>query len=385
MNGNNNNSSDQIMILMLIMSALVIGSWVVWHFQHDAVVRFIFAWRRVELKCMLPILTFINQQLAILHLPTMNLSQLHYWKSTASSGWVHNVAGQDLIAMSNSVGKYMRFFTIMVLLPIAVYAYRFHESQQFRRIHSMQSLLQSESRLWPQTQPIMHLNLHKQPLEEGPWAMGMLPLDFCKKYGLVSEPSGDSLIWQFHKEKSQSVFAMQMGPMFRSPLALPIYMQALFVIFCACALSKRDIADKFIAQIAKSSKQSGDQLNFHGVTEQLKAFKDERLVSWLAARHAYVYTYMASLLELARTDGVVATSEFLWLKSVDRRLWYILNAMGRQTAVIEVAAPFAHWKAEQKIGRAVKVPLIEQAVHATDLAISEILFKRKEDLWRSEA
>ena len=56
---------------------------------------------------------------------------------------------------------------------------------------------------------------------------------------------------------------------------------------------------------------------------------------------------IASLLEMARIDGVLASAEFLWLKPVDRRMWYMLNCVGRQTAVAEIAGLFAHWQAEK--------------------------------------
>ena len=56
--------------------------------------------------------------------------------------------------------------------------------------------------------------------------------------------------------------------------------------------------------------------------------------------NAYVYSFMATLLEVSRSDGVLASSEFLWLKPLDRRLWYVLNHVGRQTAVVEVAEQF---------------------------------------------
>ncbi len=81
---------------------------------------------------------------------------------------------------------------------------------------------------------------------------------------------------------------------------------------------------------------------------------------------------MASLLEGARDDGVVPSAEFLWLKTIDRRLWYMLNSVGRQTPYPEVGGPFAHWRAEKAMGRRSLVPMIDEAIKALEIAIKEM-------------
>ena len=87
---------------------------------------------------------------------------------------------------------------------------------------------------------------------------------------------------------------------------------------------------------------------------------------------------MASLLAAARDDGVVPSSEFLWLKPIDRRLWYMLNCIGRQTPYAEVGGPFAHWKAEKAMGRPSLIPMIDEAIKALEVAIKEIKLSPKE-------
>ena len=81
---------------------------------------------------------------------------------------------------------------------------------------------------------------------------------------------------------------------------------------------------------------------------------------------------MASLLQASRDDGVVPSSEFLWLKPIDRRLWYVLNCVGRQTPYSEVAGPFAHWKAERAMKRKMLVPMVDEAIRALEIAIKEV-------------
>ena len=87
---------------------------------------------------------------------------------------------------------------------------------------------------------------------------------------------------------------------------------------------------------------------------------------------------MSSLLHAARDDGVVPSAEFLWLKVKDRRLWYMLNSVGRQTPFAEVGGPFAHWRAEQEMGRSCRAPMIDEAIKALEIAVKEVKLSPKE-------
>ena len=52
----------------------------------------------------------------------------------------------------------------------------------------------------------------------------------------------------------------------------------------------------------------------------------------------------------------------------------MLNCVGRQTAFVEVAGPYAHWLAEKEMGRKIRSPMVDQAVTALDVAIKEIKY-----------
>ncbi len=129
-------------------------------------------------------------------------------------------------------------------------------------------------------------------------------------------------------------------------------------------------------QLARSSKST---LNFKGVDELLKKHYNTKAVQKIVQGHAYVLTVMAAMLKGARDDGVQASADFLWLKPMDRRLWYTLNTVGRQTPFIEVAGIFAHWRAEQEAQKRLVVPMVEEATNAVQLALKEVLYKRDEE------
>ena len=89
---------------------------------------------------------------------------------------------------------------------------------------------------------------------------------------------------------------------------------------------------------------------------------------------------MAAMLEFARQDGVYATADFLWLKPLDRRLWYTLNTVGRATSFAEVAGIHAHFKTEKLFGRKIATPNVDSAVLALEVALDEVIYKADEPI-----
>ena len=161
-----------------------------------------------------------------------------------------------------------------------------------------------------------------------------------------------------------------------------MHLQALLTIFVLRANGKDKASLDLIYQISKSA--GGGKLDFSGVSEQIKEIRDCKLLKWLYQRHAYATTFFARALEAARTAGVLSSSDFLWLKPLDRRMWYILNNVGRQACMVETAGPFAHFLAEKRFGRALRAPMIKQAGEALELAIREIKYIDESDSWQSK-
>src|SRR5690606_15157192 len=74
-------------------------------------------------------------------------------------------------------------------------------------------------------------------------------------------------------------------------------------------------------------------------------------VEEVMSRHAYVHTGLYSFLDKARARaGVLASSDFLWLRWTDRTLHYALNNCGRRRFHTEGAGVVCHFFAETVIG-----------------------------------
>ena len=175
---------------------------------------------------------------------------------------------------------------------------------------------------------------------------------------------------------AKRVFTLQLGPYWDGFDRCPPHARVLAAIFLARMNRDRGSAIQIMEELDKSSTMG--KPNYSVANSVLKKYQQTELVQEIVDKHAYLLTVLASLLFASRDDGVVPSSEFLWLKPVDRRLWYMLNCVGRQTPFAEVSGPFAHWKAEKAMGRRSLVPMIDEAIKALEIAVKEVKLSPKE-------
>lgn len=172
------------------------------------------------------------------------------------------------------------------------------------------------------------------------------------------------------KGDAKRVFTLQLGPYWDGFEHCSPQAYALAAVFMARINRDRDAANAILSTLDKT--YVSGKLDYSVARPTVEKYKNTEIIQEVVSKHAYTLSVMASLLEKARDDGVVPSSEFLWLRPIDRRLWYMLNCVGRQTPFSEVAGPFAHWKAEKEMGRRSLVPMIDEAIKALEIAIKEV-------------
>lgn len=282
-----------------------------------------------------------------------------------------------------TVNQSFNFIFGGLLLMLGGVLYFTHPLHKFCRTFDMKGLLKEEKKYWPQTTPVSELDLVNTKITEGPWAMSMGPMAFAKKYNLLREERkkeefplfpGDNVTVKVRRDAARHVFTHQLGSPWEGPDKLPPHTRALLAIFLARANRNRKPADKLLKQIAASSDGKSKKLNLSGADMLLRQLKTCPVMKSVEERHAYTLTVMATMLELARADGVLASADFLWLKPIDRPLWYMLNCVGRRTAFCEIAGPWSHWIAEKKLGRALITPMVEEAATGLEKAIANIIY-----------
>lgn len=284
------------------------------------------------------------------------------------------------------VGNVIRYPIVIMFVILAGIIFFRHPLLKFKTVYSMSKLRESESTVWPQINPTLHLDLVAENIFEGPWAMPENPMEFAKRNRLIEElpvPLDPFLAKrglieiQIIPERARAVFTNQMGPLLGDLNQLPIHTKALFAIFAARAVNDTKGANELLMRIARSCAKG--KPDFTGAQELLRKHYNTKEIAKIFSTHAYVYTMMPSLLEHARTNGVLATADFLWLKPIDRRLWYVLNCTGRHTAFCEIAGPYSHWKAEKALKRKVIRPMVDQAITALNEAVKLIIYTRDDE------
>lgn len=292
----------------------------------------------------------------------------------------------DLVNLGTAVGDFLRFPFIILLFVLAFVVYFGNATRVFKRTYNMKNFVTLEKDNWPQISPVVDLDLIKTDIDTGPWAMAMTPIQFCKKYKLleeirpkrragISDKDWNKIEVILKRGEANRVFALQLGQLWKGTDKLPPHIKALFAVFAARINADSKEAARILVQLAASST---GKFNFSGVNELLKKHENTKPVQKIVQSHAYTLTVMASMLAGAREDGVQASADFLWLKPLDRRLWYTLNTVGRQTPFVEVAGVFAHWIAEKEARRKILVPMVEEATKGLDIALKEIIYRPDE-------
>lgn len=298
-----------------------------------------------------------------------------------------NIGYMQLLDQGSAVGMLLRLPLIVLLVACGIIVYISNSTRSYKRTYKMVDFVKMESQNWPQIMPVSNLELIKTDIDTGPWAMAMTPMQFCKKYKLLEEvrvartegmtrKEWDKIEVVLKRGEANKLFALQLGPLWGGSERLPPYARALFAAFAARINADSKPAATLLRQLAESSLNK--TLNYKGVDELLKKHENTKLVLEVVRGHAYASTVMAAMLLAARDDGVQACADFLWLKPMDRRLWYTLNVVGRQTPFIEVAGIFAHWIAERDAGRKLMVPMVEEATNAVVIALKEVIYKPDE-------
>lgn len=375
------NQTDQTANFFWLIALIFGAALAFWWLDQKYIVIPAFWFRTQEIELMRWLATYWTPIANALHITPPNVDRLQKMQAFMNTADPKGITWDNFATVNVFVGQWTRYPVIVILLMLALISY-LRGSSHFHHIYNMQTLRKVAQEVWPEILPIMSLDLVKTDIEKGPWAMAKMPLAFCREHDILTTTVvHGAKVWGIKQKAAYRLITLQIGPLWKGLDVLPIHVKALALIFLARATGQRPLANKILRQVSASA--GGGKLDFTGVSDNLKQFYQHRIVQWLEKRHAYTTTLMASLLEISRSDGVLATAEFLWLKPVDRRLWYVLNTVGRQSAVVEVAGSFSHWQAEKKVGRALKTPMIKGAVDALEESLQNILHVEEGDQWRT--
>ena len=362
-------SGDNSMAPIWITVLLFITVYLVWATGHTYIVMFIFFLNLMQAK-MLYFFTHSEQ-----------LSDDIYLMQTLNPAAVN---WEQLSTIMGHVGNYIRYPIIAILVILAFVLYRSDVTLRYRRAHNMKTLRDQEQVNWPAIMPVVKQDLVNVDINTGPWAMALTPMEFARKYNLLKKNDalmdnavpGQEMTASIRRGDAKRVFTLQLGPVWDGFERCPAHAQALAAVFMARMNRDKASAFKILQELAKTASEGKPDYSL-GISV-LKKYHQSENVQAVVGKHAYLLTVMASLLSASRDDGVMPSADFLWLKPVDRRLWYMLNCIGRQTPFVEVGGPFAHWVAEKATGRALLAPMIDEAIKALEVSVKEVKLSPQE-------
>lgn len=347
---NKDSSNDAMWVLVVIIGLGLL----IYYFFGTEIIRAYLTLKLWELKIVNAI--YPTEDAAYL-IGVMQEKPINSWK-----------IGEVLMA-GGFVGKFFNIPIIAILAFVTYSVWNKNPMQKFKRILSMQSLKESEQRLWPYIAPVVNIDLMKQPFDSGPYEMAIRPYDFAVKYKLLKEEKN---VGSLDSVKAEKLFVSQLNKLWGGFNRLKKHEQALFLIMAAHGCGDKKGAMEAIGTLARTAGHNYKKMPDLSVVKPLLKYLEDPRVQDIMEKHAYVYTVMAQMMVFARGTGVFPPSYIIWLKPRDRVLWYVLNCVGRQVAFVEVAGIFGHWKAEQVAKHKLEAPFVSKAVAGLEKALSEV-------------
>lgn len=290
-------------------------------------------------------------------------------------------------------GSWIRWPFVLLLILFGVAAIFMGRVDGLVRRFNMESLLKNNAESFPCLRPVVGRGkylLSPESYDSGLWKVARTPAQFALEHGLLLDeqgkpfspeqalknglPSTELPAWgnaRLDGEKALRVLTEQLGKRFEGYEGLSPCRRALAVAFLAYAGGdKKGCVSLLDAVSLFYSEENGQAycplLEDGDFTNKLKK-QWERHASvlnekCLSIHAAYELPWFMALLYRARQKGVLASSQFLWLRPLDRPLWYALNQCGGRAAWAEGFAPWAHYTAEEKERKTLTKPHVAPAV-----------------------
>ncbi len=275
-------------------------------------------------------------------------------------------------------GTWVKYPFAVLLALMGTIALCLNKKSLLYRKFSMDSLAKHNQNFFPCIYPVVGKGKALQTIESydlGLWQIARTPAQFCVEHQLVNYADGKEIPWEasfkhgianmdlpaygkmlLQKNNCQDVFTAQLGHKKRAFHELPILRQALVTAFLAYGNDDKETALSILNTCSLSFVEDEKSAT-------CKCFSDKEFLSFikknydkygqthskLIVRHSsFELPWIMSLLYFARKKGILAPSQFLFVRPIDRPLWYALHQCGGQVAWSEALAPWLHYNAEER-------------------------------------
>ena len=290
-------------------------------------------------------------------------------------------------------GSWIRWPFLLLLVLFGVASIFMGRVSGLVRRFNMESLLKNNAESFPCLRPVVGRGkylLSPTSYDSGLWRIARTPVQFALEHGLLLDEQGTPFTpeqalknglpstalpaWghaRLDEEKARAVLTEQLGKPYEGDKGFSPCRHALAAAFLAYADGDKKGCIALLDAVSLSYTEENGQAS-------CPVLKDDNFVSklkkqWechssvlsekcLTIHAAYELPWFMALLCRARQKGVLGTSQFLWLRPLDRPLWYALNQCGGRAAWAEAFAAWAHYQAEEKVGMLLMEPHVQPAV-----------------------
>jgi len=280
-------------------------------------------------------------------------------------------------------------YTAQILAPVAALfafwlAYRIWTTdlrRKYRRTLKLRDAMKILVAERPFLTPALVTDISKEPFDKGPWRIKHTFISFAIEHGLLLDakhtrlkaPPENFRAPYYDAQKAQKVFEAQLGPLWTGDWrSLQPHQQAVFGLMAGLVCrARKDVIDadnamaaSYNLTIPKGSKAPEISMDFKPGIALAEKYGAEPDVREIARKHAYLHSVLAALKAFgtAKRSGEFSTAHFLWLRPVDRTLFYTLHQVGLEVANLEAAGTFVHMMSENHYKIPSTKPLVAQAV-----------------------
>lgn len=283
---------------------------------------------------------------------------------------LYNITSTSIGVVGGKVASIARWPASAALLWMIYFSLFKSKRNWFKTTYTLESFIRIQSKMWPVILPIVNFIPSKFSARiPGEAVPDKLPP--------MAEPLSPEEWVSFHRipvtngipdrDAVRRAMLLQLGPRWTGEDCLTMPQRALLAAFALKGVQKREASDEFLGEISKYwTIEKGLALPAEMIKKIDSILSDPDVgerAFMEAGHHAYRTTALLGVLKWARAmGGVLAPAQFLWLRAVDRVLWYALNNLGRRAFHSEGAGALAHYMAELGAQKPLVVPRLDTAI-----------------------
>jgi len=367
-------NTDPIITWVVIFGMLAAATYGIWLMGYKQIGPVLIAIKQYELYP----LTFISDSASYDY---DQLGQLYYQsrRMTSQGHMEHEQMWDTVVIAGKYSGRHYRKMVGSIFLAMITFVLLFRKSNQFKTAFKLESIIGTHAIRWPVITPFIKFNPSKGK-HRAPGARVPVDLPLFAEALYPEEWMAHNRIRVINgvpdRDQIRRALLPQLCDRFEGIDALPEHLYCLLAAFALKGGRKRSECDALLGEVAKCwTPESGFVPTSNVKSQAARALGDQKLVGPLLDvmnRHAYVATaFLAALKWARRQGGVLAPAQFVWLRGLDRTMWYPLNNLDRRAFHVEASGAMAHYMAEVEAGRPLTVPRLDAAVVAIVQYISE--------------